>query len=67
MNQDFSLGARPTWTLADMYPNLFMNASPPSAQTFSAPVPHAGVQSSHVLLGIVVLLVALRVAWELAK
>lgn len=59
--------ARPTWGVEDIYPGFLKNATPANAQQFSGPTPTGGPKSGHVLLGILVLLVVIRVAYEVAE
>jgi hypothetical protein len=59
--------SRPTWGVEDIYPGMFRDATPANTQQFSGPTPTGGPKSGHILLGILVLLVAIRIAYEVAE
>lgn len=62
----YGFGARPTFNASDVYPSLFPSATPPNSQQFSGPTQTGGPQPTHVLLGILVVLVVIRVLYEVA-
>lgn len=63
---DYGFGARPTLSVADVYPSLVQGGEPPKTQQMSGPQPQGGPQAHHVLLGVLVVLVAIRVVYEVA-
>jgi len=64
---NWGYGAARTLGVNDVYPGMVSNAAAPNSQQFSGPNVSGGPQPQHILLGIVLALVAIRVLYERAS